>query len=177
MRVLVVGTSGAGKSTFARALAQHLAAPYIELDELHWSPNWTPRPPAEFIHAVDEATRGERWVVDGNYGAVRALLWPRATHVVWLNFGRAVVFPRIVWRTLRRALGRQTLWHGNRESFTKAFFSRESILLWSFSTFGRNRVKFAGLRQAREFAHLQWFECRRPAQARALLARLPQAPP
>jgi ATP-dependent protease Clp ATPase subunit len=37
-RLVVVGTSAVGKTTFARALATALQVPFVELDELHWSP-------------------------------------------------------------------------------------------------------------------------------------------
>lgn len=40
-RVVIVGTSGAGKSTLARALAKRLGVADIELDALHWEPQWT----------------------------------------------------------------------------------------------------------------------------------------
>jgi adenylate kinase family enzyme len=40
-RSLVVGTSGSGKTTFARAIAERLGLPRIELDALQWEPSWT----------------------------------------------------------------------------------------------------------------------------------------
>lgn len=172
MRYIVVGTSGSGKSTFARALAQAMRVRHIELDELYWGEHWTPRPIDEFTRAVSELAQGERWVMDGNYSAVREVLWPRATHVVWLNFSRPVVFWRVFWRTVTRAVLRQELWHGNRESVRRAFFSRESILLWSLSTYAKNQTKYAQLRQRPEFAHLSWLELRSPSQAKALLSGL-----
>src|SRR5687767_11571867 len=112
MRWVVVGTSGSGKSTFARSLAQAIEAPYVELDHLHWAPQWTPRPREEFESAVLAATSGERWVVDGNYSYVQPKFWPLATHIVWLNFSRTVVFPRVIRRTLKRIVTRQALWAG-----------------------------------------------------------------
>ena len=36
MRYLVIGTSGAGKSTFAKKLARKIRASYIELDSHYW---------------------------------------------------------------------------------------------------------------------------------------------
>jgi len=40
---------------------------------------------------------------------------------------------------------------------------------WSFSTFARNRAKFAGLRQDPAHGHLQWTELTRHVQARAFI--------
>jgi adenylate kinase family enzyme len=170
MRCVVVGTSGSGKTTLAQELAQSLGAPCLELDALHWSENWTPNSTAKFVDSVALATQGTHWVVDGNYSAVRHVVWPRASHVVWLNFGRSVVFPRIVWRSVKRALFKQTLWHGNTESFRTAFFSRQSILLWSFSTFSKNRVKYSALRNDPAYSHLHWVELTSPDQAKQFLA-------
>ncbi len=175
MRCVVIGTSGSGKTTLAQELAQTLDAPYVELDALHWSENWTPQPTATFIESVALATQGPHWVVDGNYSAVRHVVWPRASHIVWLNFSRSVVFSRIVWRTVQRALFKQPLWHGNTESFRKAFFSRQSILLWSFSTFSKNRVKYAALRNDPAFRHTIWVELKSPEQAKRFLANTRQS--
>jgi len=42
-RIVVIGTTGARKSTLAASLAARLDLPPIELDALHWGPQWTPR--------------------------------------------------------------------------------------------------------------------------------------
>lgn len=172
MRVVVIGTSGAGKSTFAAALAQALQSPYIELDRLYWGPGWQPVAAQEFESAVAVAIEGQAWVADGNYHAVRDLLWSRATHVVWLNYGRLTVFSRVLWRTACRVALRTTLSHGNRETWAKAFFSRDSILLWSCRTFAKNRRKYAWLRESRQYPQLQWLEFSQPRQARRWLAAM-----
>ncbi|MBD8494001.1 toxin [Pseudomonas syringae] len=171
MRCVVIGTSGAGKSTFAQALSKAAECPWIELDALYWGPHWQAVAHEQFRRAVIDATQGDCWVADGNYSAVRDELWSRATHVVWLNYGRWTVFPRVLWRTVHRGLRRTRLSHGNRESLRMAFLSRDSILLWSWSTFSKNRLKFARLREQADFAHLQWTEIRRSAQARAFIER------
>ena len=176
MRFLVVGTSGAGKSTFGQALAAALQCPFVELDEHYWGPHWTPVPHADFDAAVRAATSDDRWVADGNYSAVRDALWPRATHVVWLNYSRRVVFMRVLRRTLHRGLTRSKLSHGNRESLRTAFFSKDSILCWSYSTFRKNQHKYAALRRDPAYAHLEWTELNRPAQAKAFIAKQWRAP-
>jgi adenylate kinase family enzyme len=171
MRFLVVGTSGAGKSTFAEALGKAAQCPHIELDRFYWGPGWEAVPHAQFERAVLAATEGERWVADGNYSAVRDVLWPRATQVVWLNYSRWTVFSRLLWRTLGRIMTREELFQGNRESLRMSFFSRDSVLLWSYRTFETNRRKYAGLREDPRYAHLQWTEITRPSEARAFIER------
>jgi adenylate kinase family enzyme len=99
--VNVVGTSCAGKSTLAREVARRLGSPYVELDSLHWEPNWTSAAPDVLRARVREAVAAERWVVDGNYSAVRDLVWARATVVVWLNLPFRVVFGMIVSGSFR----------------------------------------------------------------------------
>jgi adenylate kinase family enzyme len=164
-RVVVIGTSSAGKSTFARVLARGLRVPYVELDELHWAPHWEERPDADFARLVANATSGSLWVADGNYGVVRDVLWPRANVIVWLNYSFAVIFWRGLRRTIERSVSKQVLWHGNRESLRKALFSKDSILLWILTTYKRRRLEFAHLKQSAKYAHLRWVEFRKPSEA------------
>ncbi|MBI4730421.1 MAG: AAA family ATPase [Acidobacteria bacterium] len=39
-RVLVVGTTGSGKTTVASILATYLGVPHVEFDGLHWKLGW-----------------------------------------------------------------------------------------------------------------------------------------
>ncbi len=145
MRIVVVGSPGAGKSTLARRLAARHGAPYVELDALHWAPGWTEVSDAVMRERVTAATTGPAWVVDGNYPAVRDLLWPRATLVVWLDLPLVVVVARLVRRTVGRVITREELWHGNRESLALSFFSRESVIWWALKTFERRRAVYTRL--------------------------------
>ena len=129
--------------------------------------------PAESFEAgVRAATAGDRWVADGNFSVICELLWSRATHVVWLNFGRGTVYSRMRRRTMQRLLLRTRLSHGNRESFRLTFLSRESILRWTVATLARNRRTFNALRADPRHAHLQWTEITRPSDAHDVLVTL-----
>jgi hypothetical protein len=86
-----------------------------------------------------------------------------------------VVFSRVLWRTLSRVVTRTDVCNGNRESLRMALFSRDSILLWAFTTFARNRRRYAALRDDPGFAHLQWLEITRPAEADAAIRALARA--
>ena len=165
-RIVVIGMSGAGKTSVARQLAARMDVPHTELDSLFWGPDWTPVAASEFHELARSAVAGERWVVDGNYSRVRDIVWPRAQMVVWLNLPFATVFSRVLVRTLRRATTGATLWKGNRESLGRTFFSRESILLWVLQNYHQRQRDFAALRASGRFAHLQWVELVRPAQVR-----------
>jgi len=135
-RIAVYGPSGSGKTTFSRQVGDLLSLPVIELDSIQHMPNWEERPTDDF-RAVLTARLDERahgWICDGNYGSkARDLVLARADTVVWLRLPFRVVYPRLVWRTLRRMWTREELWNGNRESFRMSFFSRDSILLWGIS--------------------------------------------
>ena len=65
-RILVMGSSGSGKSTFARRLCDVTGLPFVSLDALFWKPGWQESERAEFDARVIEATRQPRWVMDGN---------------------------------------------------------------------------------------------------------------
>jgi adenylate kinase family enzyme len=154
-RVAVVGTSCSGKTTFAAALAAQLQVPHVELDALHWRAGWVPAPREVFRQAVAAATSAECWVSDGNYSVVRDLVWGRATAVVWLDYPFTTVLRRALHRTARRALLREELYSGNRETFRKALLSRDSILWWVVTTWRCRRREYRQLFERSAFPHLE----------------------
>jgi adenylate kinase family enzyme len=168
-RVVVVGSSCAGKTTFARRLAERLGVPHVELDAVYWLPDWQTRSTEEFQALVRQAANEPAWVIDGNYRAARAIVWSRATTIVWLNLGFPTVLWRAVTRTVRRSITREELFSGNRESFRLSFLSRESVLWWVITTFHRRRREYRLLFQDPEWARLIRVECRSPADAERVL--------
>ncbi|MDT0276950.1 P-loop NTPase family protein [Blastococcus goldschmidtiae] len=113
-RVLVVGSSGAGKTTMARALAGRLDLPHTELDALWHGPGWVPRP--EFEADVEAMLATGRWITEYQYRPVKDRLLGRAQAVVWLDHPFLLVVARLLRRSVVRAVTRRTYWNGNRES-------------------------------------------------------------
>ena len=99
-------------------------------------------------------------------------MWPRATTVVWLDFGFPRVFGRVVARTVRRLWTGEVLFSGNRESLRTSFLSRDSIIWWTITQFRRYRREYAALMRDDTTAHLTWHALRRPREAEALLRTL-----
>jgi adenylate kinase family enzyme len=170
-RIVVVGTSGSGKTTLAKALAQKLGIKHIELDELHWDPNWTEVPDEVMRERVVQAVRIESWTVDGNYKQVRDLVWQRAQMLVWLDYSFAVVFGRALRRTIRRIFTREELWNGNREKLGM-LFSKESILLWVIQTHSRRAKEYPSLLKSPQYQHLIQVRLRSPKETARWLASL-----
>jgi adenylate kinase family enzyme len=166
-KIVVVGTSGTGKTTLARALSRALDLPHVELDALHWGPDWTERPGDEVAADLAARTGGRGWVVDGNYSRHRPTLWSRADTIIWLNYSFPLTMKRIVTRTARRAILREELWSGNRETLSKAL-SRDSIVLWSASTWARRRREYPEL--ARDLEDTCFIELTHPREADGVLA-------
>ena len=166
MRIVVVGTSGAGKTTLARRIAAMLEPSHIELDAINWQSGWrdlTRHDPEEFVRRVNEAIEAEAWVVDGNYGPVRDRVWQRATHLVWLDYERPVIMARVISRTLVRAVLRTELWAGNRERWRQMLRPSHPIR-WAWNTWERRRRETAERLAQWECAHLVVLRLRRPGE-------------
>ena len=155
-RVVVVGATGSGKSTFAQPA------------------HWTEAAPDVFRARVERATAGPRWAVAGNYGRVRDLLWPRADTIVWLDYAFPLVLRRLTVRTVRRAVTGEILWNGNRESLWEhcRLWSQKSLFHWLFKTYWAYRRELPVLFAQPAHAHLRITRLRRPREADAWLAGL-----
>jgi len=131
--VIVVGTSGAGKTTLAGRIAARLGVDHVEIDALFHGPGWTPRP--EFVDDVRAFVARSAWVTEWQYADARPLLTERATLAVWLDYPLAVRMSRVVRRTVARRMGRTTLWNGNVEpSLWRAVTDPEGIIRWAWDT-------------------------------------------
>ena len=174
-RIVVVGTSGSGKTTVARELAAALGVTHVELDALNWDPGWVDLNQTnreKFLKRVKEAVAGDAWVVDGNYSSSRDLVWPKATAVVWLDYPLWLNLWRMVKRTIPRIVTKAPLWQGNTESFRQQFLSRDSMFLWVIKTHRRRHTSLPAILAQPEHAHLTVLRHRSPRETRTWLRRI-----
>jgi adenylate kinase family enzyme len=173
-RFVVVGSSGSGKTTTARAISERLGIPHVELDALYHQPDWKPTPDDELLAAVADAVAGEAWVVDGNYSATRPITWPRARTIVWLDYPKSLVMRRVVGRTLRRVVNREELWNGNREPWTNLYRldPERNIIRWAWANYDGYRERYLAAQEDPTWDHLDWVVHRSPAETEQWLAAL-----
>ena len=172
-RINVTGTTGSGKTTAAKLLAERLDLRYIELDALFWKPDWGETPDEQFLPAVDEATCGDRWVLDGNYSRTRSIVWPRVDTIVWLDYNFPQVFWQLLRRTIRRSVTREVMWDRCRERFRVSFLSKDSILLWCLKTYWRRRRNYPKLFEQPEYHHITVLRFSSPREFDRWLSALP----
>ena len=67
MKILVIGSPGSGKSTFARKLRDITGLPLHYLDMIFHRPDRTTVDRDEFDKALNEILAGDEWIIDGNY--------------------------------------------------------------------------------------------------------------
>ncbi len=66
-RVIIIGSPGAGKSTFARSLAKKTGLPLFYLDMIYHKPDRTTVTREEFDRRLDAIMQSKEWIIDGNY--------------------------------------------------------------------------------------------------------------
>lgn len=160
MRIHIIGTAGAGKTTLARQLAEHFACPHIELDALHWAANWQHTPSDLFRAKVCCSLAKERWVIDGDYQTVRDLIWNRVNMVIWLDYSAALLCWRLTKRGIRHLIKQENLWGtGNYESW-QSLLSRRSIIVRALADHAQWRARYAAMACSSEFGHIQFIRLR-----------------
>ncbi len=164
-RIAVVGATGSGKTTLANKAAQRLGIPHVEVDSIYWGPNWTPIPLEDFRRWIDEATSGSRWIIDGNYSKVRDLVWGRADTLVWLDYPLWLVFIRLLRRSIPRVFTKQILWNDNHENFQNMFLSRDSLFVWLFHSYARQKKTYPELVMDPMYSHLNFIRLTSPRKA------------
>jgi adenylate kinase family enzyme len=145
-RVVVIGNSCVGKTTFSSRLAAMIGATHIELDALFWEPNWKEADNEVFRSRVFTALNSESWVIDGNYARrIKDIVWPKAEILVWLDLPLHLILRRFIVRSLNRSLTGKKLWGHSQETLRNNIFSRNSLLVWILKSHRRNATEFSKL--------------------------------
>lgn len=163
-RVLVIGNSGGGKSTLARALGEKLGLPVIHLDVLFWKPGWVESAPHDFRAAQAQVLAGPAWICDGDFGSHFDLRMPLADTIIWIDQPPWLCLIRVIRRALTYpAGGRPDMAEGCGETIDLAFY--RYVLTWNRAR--RPRLEAA---LARHGAHARLVRLRSDREIAAFLA-------
>lgn len=118
-RILVVGTNGAGKSTFARKLGEVLKIEVVHLDKLFHQDGWQGMSKDKWLKIVTEIIAKDWWIIDGTYPSTLAIRAKRADTVICFDYPKHIAIYRIVKRYLdyRNKSGKHDRPEGLREKF------------------------------------------------------------
>src|SRR5689334_10630567 len=170
-RILVMGSSGSGKSTFSKRLSDITGIPVVSVDALFWKPGWVESEKAEFHARLSAAAQQPRWIMDGNFTSHLVELRRDACDtLIWFDLSRATCMLGILKR-IAKSYGRvrPEMAEGCPEEIDLEFFR----YVWNFR--GQQRPKllahFEGLRPGQTFITFT-----RRAQADRYLSDLASAP-
>ncbi|SCA58878.1 Uncharacterized protein AB751O23_AX_00080 [Chlamydiales bacterium SCGC AB-751-O23] len=145
-RVVIIGASGSGKTTLGKLLSSTWKLPLCDLDDLHWLSGWKKRDPSEEFADVENFLKGDKWLIVGNYSRYRAMIWPKADLIIWLD----LPFYVCLWRGLVRSI--RSIWYdlplcnGNYDSLTRLFsWDNKSILYWISTTYNKKTTNYQNL--------------------------------
>ncbi len=163
-RIVVIGCTGAGKSTFSAELAHCLSGPYIERDALGILGS------ENYFSAVNAMLKGNTWVFDGPPYYVDTLVYSAADLVIWLDYSRPLVLWRAIRRSMKRTL-RSTKPNGNEAGRFRQWIAPGGPL-WAWSTYAERRTEFGALSCRPDLSNLQVLRFTTPLKARLWLRSL-----
>jgi adenylate kinase family enzyme len=112
------------------------------------------------------------WVADGNYSAVRDILWSPADTIIWLDYPLWFTLWRLWRRTWQRVFSRAELWNGNRETLRGALFSRDSLFFYVLRTYRSRKRKFTTLFREKPYSQARYLRFGSQRELDAWLAEI-----
>ena len=130
-RILIIGGSGAGKTTLSRELGQRLKLPVCHLDQLWWLPGWQMDSRENFDAKLATELRKPRWIIDGAYSRTLSERLKYADTVIFLRYSRWICLTGALTRILRtHGKVRVDMSSGCPERFDWEFLR----YIWNFNT-------------------------------------------
>ncbi|TYS60552.1 DNA topology modulation protein [Bacillus infantis] len=136
-RIIILGSGGSGKSTFAVQLGHTLDIPVTHLDALYWGPGWVKTPEDEWQEKQKKYLKEKSWIIDGNFSSSLDLRIKAADTIIFLDLPRYICLFRALKRSLRDyGKTRPDMGEGCREKFDLKFLK----WVWNFPQKGRKKI-------------------------------------
>ncbi len=135
--IIVIGSPGAGKTTFSLALAKKCKLPVHHLDKLYWRDGWEHVSREEFDALLTEAIKTDGWIIDGNYSRTIPMRLAKADTVIFLDYPRQVCLCGAIKRNLKnRGKSRPDMGGNCVERFDAEFLK----YIWNFKKTQRPKL-------------------------------------
>ena len=121
---MIIGRSGAGKSTAAHDLHKKLKIPLFHLDKHFFVENWEQRDYQAFLSIQQSFVEEPCWIIDGNSTKSYEMRYSQADMCLYFNFPRTICY----WRVFKRLL------HKNPHIDDRALNCQETVR-WSLLTY------------------------------------------
>lgn len=131
-RIMVIGCSASGKSTFARQLGKIIGLPVTHLDNLFWKSGWIEEDREVFRRKQQEVIDTDRWIIDGHYKSTMDIRLERADLVFWYRLSRYKCISGYIRRMLKGMIqkgGRPDITEGCNEKLDFEFMKH----IWNFN--------------------------------------------
>ncbi len=168
-KIIITGTTCTGKTTLGKRLALKTSITQIDLDELHFLPNWVEKEKAIFVQDVLKATNGlDNWIITGSYQTLlKDTIWQEASVIVWLDYPLHLIIRRFFIRTWTRVLYKEKCCGENYETLGRVF-SKESLFLWIFKSYWHRKNRMNNWMNG-IFSHKKWIVLQRPKEEKKLM--------
>lgn len=101
MKIMIIGSSGSGKSTFSRELGAILKIPVHHLDVYYWRPEWQETPPEEWAEFNKNLVLKDEWIIDGHYGRTIEIRMQAADIIFFFDLSPWITTYRVIKRRIQ----------------------------------------------------------------------------
>ena len=161
-KIIVIGSSGAGKTYFSRRLGEHLAIDVIHIDQEYWRAGWEEPSKDEWKATLENLLKRDSWIIDGNFGSTIEMRLSACDTAIFLDIRRTLCIWRVIRRTLRFYKRRRPdMAEGCYERFDLPFLA----FIWNYPD--RSRPRIAKLLSNATDKNVVWLK--NPRQVRSFM--------
>jgi adenylate kinase family enzyme len=131
-RILIIGSYGSGKSTFAKKMHELLKIELIHLDRYFFKQNWVPTSNEEKIIIIKQLVIKEKWIMDGFYPQTFDIRYEYADTVIFLDLPRFLCMWNVLVRLLKTKVTKKRI-DGIKHNIYDKFDINFYLRIWTFN--------------------------------------------
>lgn len=121
-KIVVVGVSASGKSTFTKKLASKINLPVTFMDSIMWKPGWVYIGDQETVKKIKEVSSTQKWIIEGYISKdARTFLFDKADKIIYLDYSGWVSALRYIRRWWKHRKNPRPELEGSPEKFSLKF--------------------------------------------------------